>query len=89
MVKLLILILKFVYLTQFQGKFPAGIFLDIDQPILKFLWVDKGIGRKKTVLKRTALAGVAQWIEHGPANQRVAGSIPSQGTGLGCGPGPW
>ena len=28
-------------------------------------------------LKKIALAGVAQWIEHGPANQRVAGSIPS------------
>ena len=24
-----------------------------------------------------ALAGVAQWIEHQPANQRVTGSIPS------------
>ena len=34
------------------------------------------------------LAGVAQWIEHWPANQRVAGSIPSQGTCLGCGSGP-
>ena len=37
---------------------------------------------------RSALAGVAQWIEHWPANQRVTGSIPSQGTCLGCGPGP-
>ena len=35
-----------------------------------------------------ALAGVAQWIECQPANQRAAGSIPSQGTCLGCGPGP-
>ena len=34
------------------------------------------------------LAGVAQWIEPGPANQRVMGSIPSQGTCLGCRPGP-
>ena len=34
------------------------------------------------------LAGVAQWIEYRPANQRVAGSIPSQGTCLGCRPGP-
>ena len=34
------------------------------------------------------LAGVAQWIEHGPANQKVTGSTASQGTGLGCGPGP-
>ena len=35
-----------------------------------------------------ALAGVAQWIEHWPANQRVTHSIPSQSTCLGCGPGP-
>ena len=34
------------------------------------------------------LASVAQWTEHQPAKQRVAGSIPSQGTSLGCGPGP-
>ena len=31
-----------------------------------------------------ALAGVVPWIEHWPANQEVAGSIPSQGTCLGC-----
>ena len=35
-----------------------------------------------------ALAGVAQWIECQPVNQRVAGSIPSQDTCLGCRPGP-
>ena len=34
-----------------------------------------------------ALAGVAQWIECQPMNQKVAGSIPSQGTCLDCGPG--
>ena len=35
-----------------------------------------------------AQTAVAQWIEHQPANQRVTSSIPSQGTRLGCGPGP-
>ena len=35
-----------------------------------------------------ALAGMAQWIQCHPANQRVAGPIPSQGTCLGCRPGP-
>ena len=35
-----------------------------------------------------ALAGVALWMEHWPANQRVAGSIPSQGACLSCRPGP-
>ena len=35
-----------------------------------------------------SLTGGAQWTECGPMNQRVASSIPSQGTCLGCGPGP-
>ena len=36
-----------------------------------------------------ALAGVAQWIEFRPMNQRVTGSIPSNlGTCLGCRPCP-
>ena len=33
-----------------------------------------------------ALAGIAQWIECWPANQRVTGSVPGQGTCLGCRP---
>ena len=36
----------------------------------------------------SALAGVVQWIERQPANQRVAGSSPHQDPCLGCGPGP-
>ena len=36
---------------------------------------------------KRALAGVAQWIELRPANQRVAGLVPSQGACLGGGPG--
>ena len=36
----------------------------------------------------SAVAGVAQWIECWPVNQRVAGSISSQSTCLGCRPGP-
>ena len=35
-----------------------------------------------------SLPGVAQWIERRPANQSITGSIPSQGTCLGCRPGP-
>ena len=35
-----------------------------------------------------ALAYVAQWIECWPVNQMGTSSIPSQGTCLGCGPGP-
>ena len=31
---------------------------------------------------------MAQWIERWPASQGVAGSIPSQGTCLGCAPDP-
>ena len=35
-----------------------------------------------------ALTGVAQCFEHQTVKQRVAGSIPSQSTCLGCRPGP-
>ena len=35
-----------------------------------------------------ALAGAAQWIVYRPVNQNVAGSSPSHGTCLDCGPGP-
>ena len=51
----------------------------------KFL-VEAGYALKTLV--GFALAGVVQWIEHRPANQRVASSIPNQGTSLGCRPGP-
>ena len=36
-------------------------------------------------IKNGALSGVAQLVECGPAEQKVTGSIPGQGTGLGCG----
>ena len=39
-------------------------------------------------MKGSTLAGAAQWIEHQFVNQRVAGSIPSRGTYLGCRSGP-
>ena len=44
--------------------------------------------RNQELVKVLALGGVAQWIEHRLANQRVASLIPSQGTCLGCRPGP-
>ena len=40
------------------------------------------------VTEYAALAGVAQWIECRPSNQRVASSVSSQGTCLGFRPGP-
>ena len=35
-----------------------------------------------------AVVGVAQWIECWPLNQKVTSSIPTEGTCLGCRPGP-
>ena len=43
---------------------------------------------KKQNKQKPALAGVAQWIECQPANQKVTVFIPSQSTCLSCGPGP-
>ena len=37
----------------------------------------------------SALASVAQWIEHQPVNQEMAGLIPSQGTCVVCRLGLW
>ena len=42
-----------------------------------------------SVKQNPAVAGVAQCIECLPVNQRVTALIPSQGTCLGCRPGPW
>ena len=39
------------------------------------------------IISLNAMSGIARWIKHRPENQRVAGSIPSQGRCLGCGPG--
>ena len=36
----------------------------------------------------STLVGVAQWNESWPVDGKVTGLIPSQGTCLGCGPGP-
>ena len=42
-------------------------------------WASERESAKIVLLfKNSALAGVAQWIECQPANQRVAGLIPSQ-----------
>ena len=63
-------------------------------PRHSFYWEAKAAGlheelpRDHFYKKPSALVGVAQWIEHWPVNQRVTSSIPSQGTCLGCRPGP-
>ena len=36
-----------------------------------------------------ALAGWLTWLEHHPEHQKVLGSIPSQGTYVGCVSDPW
>ena len=52
-------------------------------------WLGEYEGQPTDILKIIiiVMADVAQWIEHQPANQRVASLIPSQGTFLGYGPG--
>ena len=69
----------------------------LDEPYFNGKWIFNGFlpchskgGLLLPSSKETegAMAGVAQWIEHGPVKQRVACSIPSQGTCLGCRPGP-
>ena len=57
---------------------------DFAEPLLSF-----GLHSSCAVkTPRLALAGMAQWVECQPANQKVTSLIPSQGTCLGCRPGP-
>ena len=49
--------------------------------IQKNIYCDLSFVVKK--IRNSALAGIGQWIELQTANQRVAGSVPSQGTCLG------
>ena len=58
------------------------------QKLMAFLYINNELSERETKKTIPALAGVAQWIELLPENQRVGSLIPSQGTCLGCGPGP-
>ena len=49
-------------------------------PFFFIAWRDIKAEQPSCKLLGQALAGVVQWIERGPVNQGVAGSIPSQGT---------
>ena len=71
------IVLQGTELTSFVTSLPA---LLLSYNLLKLSF--------KIDLYLFALAGVAQCIECRPVNQRVTGSIPSQGTCLGCWPGP-
>ena len=62
--------------------------IDVSFPLPPSLSLSLCSFLSKTNKTYVVLTGVAQWIECWPANLRVAGSIPSQGTCLGCGPGP-
>ena len=71
--------------------YPTSMFLSLPYPLSKKK--KKSIStcsgeEKKNKIKYNvwSLAGVVQWTERGPANQSVTGSIPSQGTCLGCRP---
>ena len=51
------------------------------------IWVTQVYALVET--HQMVLAGIAQWTECQPANGKVVSSNPSQGTCLGCRPGPW
>ena len=55
--------------------------------ILKYINLRAGLMCFSLNVFSGALVGMAQWIEHWPVNQKVASSLPSQGTFLGCRPG--
>ena len=52
------------------------------------VWIIPIFTDSLNIIENIALAGVPQLIENWPADRKFAGSIPSQSTCLGCGPGP-
>ena len=70
-------------LTSSKWPYYPKQFIDSMKLLLKYQWYISQIQKKLF-----ALAGVGQWTERQPANQGVTGSIPSQGTCLGCRPCP-
>ena len=71
------------------------IFLSLSfslSPPLSKKWINKFFLKNYIVyicIKDQALTGVAQLVEHHPTKQKVASSIPGQGTCLECGFGLW
>ena len=64
-----------------QHLFPAFLIIAIPMGVAWYLIV--GLCQVVSETSSLTLAGVSQWIESWPVNQKVAGSIPSQGTCLG------
>ena len=65
--------------NDFLGRMPKAQITKEKIDKLSFININMFV-HQKTLL--AALAGVAQWIECWPANRKVTGSIPGQGTGL-------
>ena len=82
----------FAIVFYYQGKYSCSVITDDIQDSNKIRVIKTQVPRDFYFLTDinvlSVLAGVAQWIECRPVNQRVAGWIPSQGTFLDCGPGP-
>ena len=77
-------ILVELIIFQSKGPFTYKCSYDYLKPLVK---MDSSSG-SILLKKMDGLAGVAQWIECQPVNQRVTGWIPTQGTCLGCRPDP-
>ena len=92
---------RILYKTQSRASVPQpGLFLFPPPPQSHILhtfsfyhhhYLKKGLLSFSRFFKNAEVAqtGVPQWVRHHPANLKVAGSIPSRGTCLGCEPGPW
>ena len=66
----------------FQLRHHFGFIVNVNVCKLFQHFIMKNFKHKKA---KIALAGVARWTECWPVSQRVSGSVPGQGTCLGCG----
>ena len=79
------------YIVQHKRRYPVEQFFLVNSKEITFVTsFPHNLVLTASYRKRIypALTGVAQWIKCQPVNQRSASSSPSQGTCLGCEPGP-
>ena len=78
-------VMKYVLIFLIVAMIPGFIYVEtygvVQFKYMQFVYVNyTSVTLRKKTHQKSALAGVAQWVEGRPVTQRVASSIPSQGT---------
>ena len=86
-------VMKYVLIFLIVAMIPGFIYVEtygvVQFKYMQFVYVNyTSVTLRKKNHQKSALAGVAQWVECQTVKQKAVGSIPSQGTCMGCRPSP-